>query len=104
MTGLVEIPYADIRCGSPVDLLRLHVSRAKTLAGASTNTFGLVSRLASAALLPLSDRASLNWLMRSNNPYLAEIRQSAELLRIRGVYTLNICFEWGCTTSAYETA
>jgi hypothetical protein len=104
MGGLIKIPYADIRNGTPVDLLETYATQARALTEACRDTFGLASRLASSAVLPLTDRASLNWLMRSNNPYLAEIRQFAEFLKVRGIYTLNICYEWGCTSSARETS
>jgi hypothetical protein len=41
---------------------------------------------------------SREWLIRTNNPYREEIRRCAEFLGGNGVYTFNLCFEWGCTS------
>jgi len=102
MNTLPQIPLADIRGGTSLDLLRLYPDKARALARAATNTFGFASRAAGALALPLGDRASRNWLQRAGNPYLAEIDALAELLKIRGVYFLNVCFEWGCTGGVWR--
>ncbi|MEI9996031.1 MAG: hypothetical protein WDM91_15655 [Rhizomicrobium sp.] len=97
MKTLPEIPFADIRGGTSLDLLKRYPDGARALARAATNSFGFASRVASALALPLGDRASRAWLVRAGNPFLPEIDALAELLQIRGVYFLNLCFEWGCT-------
>ena len=104
MSALPEIPFADIRGGTALDLLKLYPERAKALARAATNTFGVVSRTAGALALPLGDRASRNWMVRAGNPFLAEIDAMAALLQIRGVHFLNLCFEWGCTGGVWRSA
>ncbi|MEI9990506.1 MAG: hypothetical protein WDM86_10740 [Rhizomicrobium sp.] len=102
MGELPNIPYADIRGGTSLDLLRLYPDKARALARAATGTFGFASRAAGALALPLGDRASRNWLRRADNPFLSEIDALAELLQIRGVYFLNLCFEWGCTGGVWR--
>jgi hypothetical protein len=102
--ALPQIPFADIRGGSALDLLKLYPDTARALAQAAVNTFGAVSRAAGALALPLGDRASRRWLERSDNAYLREIDELAAFLGIRGVYFLNICFEWGCTSGVWDAA
>lgn len=104
MPGLPQIPFIDIRGGSPVDLLRRYPDRAKALAYATTRTFGLASQFGAWSLFPIMDRTSRAWLERNNNPYREEIRAFESTLGIRGVTTLNICFEWGCTSSVVRDA
>jgi hypothetical protein len=101
--SLIEIPYVDIRGGSPLDLVARYADRATSLAHASMEMFGPARHFARAVGLPLGDRASRKWLERYSNPYLGEIRAIADMLRIDGVYFLNVCFEWGCTSGAYKT-
>jgi len=97
---LVTIPLVE---GSSVDLLRRFPDKAKRLARAAENTFGLLSRAGSRLVMPMGDRISLAWLEKTANPYKAEIKELAGYLGIRGVYFLNICFEWGCTSGVWET-
>jgi hypothetical protein len=58
MLVLPEIPFADIRGGSPIDLLARFSDRAKTLARATTGTFGIASRVGARVAFPYLDRAS----------------------------------------------
>jgi hypothetical protein len=53
-------------------------------------------------VLPYADRLSRDWLIRTNNPFRDEIRHFAEGLDVTGVYALNLCFEWGCTSAVYS--
>lgn len=101
-TELPAIPLADIRGGTALDLLKLYPDRARALARAALNTHGFASRVAGALALPLGDRASRAWLQRAGNPFLPEIDALAELLQIRGVYFLNLCFEWSCTGGVWR--
>ncbi|MDE2132992.1 MAG: hypothetical protein KGM97_10080 [Alphaproteobacteria bacterium] len=103
MPTLVKIPYVDIRGYTPLELLFLYRRSAGALVEDARRTFGAVSRLASAVAMPWADRASHRWLAKSNNPYLHEIAAAAEALGIPGVYTLNVCLEWGCTSGAWRS-
>jgi hypothetical protein len=102
MSELVEIPLVDIRGGTSLDLVRRFPDQARAIARAATDTYGFVSRAAGAVALPLGDRASRAWMMRADNPYLAEIDALAQTLGIRGVHFLNLCFEWGCTGGVWR--
>jgi hypothetical protein len=103
MQPLVKIPYTDIRGYTPFELLYLHRRGARTLVEGAKRTFGEASRLTSALAMPWADRASRRWLEKSGNPYLHEIAASAESLGLPGVYTLNVCFEWGCTSGVWHS-
>ena len=104
MSGLAAIPYMDVRDGSPIDAARRFEGRARALADAARDTFGLASRIVAALAVPWTDRLSQSWLERTGNPYLGEINALAELLAIRGVHSLNLCFEWGCTSGVWPTS
>jgi len=99
---LPDIPFIDIRGATPVALLERFPDRARALAKATTRTFGLASELGARAAFPFMDRASRAWLERANNPYRDEILAFESVLGIEGVTTLNICFEWGCTSGAFR--
>jgi len=100
---LASIPYIDIRGGTQLDLLDAHLRGARDLMAAATRTFGPLGELASKAALPLGDRVSCRWLARNNNPYLDEIHAIADRVKRDGVYFLNVCFEWGCTSGVWQT-
>jgi hypothetical protein len=103
MPPLAKIAYADIRGHTPLELLFLHRKSARAMAEAAKRTFGMASQMLSAAALPMADRVSRRWLEKSHNPYLGEIDEMAATLDIPGVYTLNICLEWGCTGGVWRS-
>jgi hypothetical protein len=103
MDALISIPYVDIRKGTPFELLKAHLSGAHALVAAASGTYGPLGQIASLVALPLGDRASEIWLERAKNPYLDEVRAMASLLGRSGVYFLNVCFEWGCTSGVWRT-
>jgi hypothetical protein len=84
-----------------VQLVRDHPERAKELIDASRKTLGLFSEIVSHVLLPSGDRISRDWLIKTKNPYFDEIKYYADHLGVPGIYALNICFEWGCTSAVY---
>jgi hypothetical protein len=55
-----------------------------------------------AALLPAIDSATRRWLKRSQSPYTAEIETISTGLGFVGIWFLNGCYQWGCTTLARE--
>ena len=67
------------------------------------DVFGPAAGLARTIALPVADRISRDWLARTNDPYVGEIHALAARLGIPGVYALNVVFEWGCTSGAFET-
>lgn len=96
------IPFVDLRGKTPVDLLRAYPDRARALINAARRSYGALSYAASAALLPIADKASHRWLARTKNPYLHEAESFADILGMRGIYALNMSYEWGCTSGAYR--
>jgi len=103
MQPLVKIPYVDLGGYTPLELLFLHRRSALALAEGAKRTSGEASRLAGALAMPWTDRASRRWLEKAGNPYLREIEAMAEALDLPGVYTLNLCFEWGCTSGVWRS-
>ena len=100
MSPLPAIPLETV---SALDMVRRHPHRALAMAKAATETFGPASRLAARLLAPALDRASRDWMAWHGNPYLAEMDEMAAILGIAGVYALNTCFEWGCTSGVWPS-
>jgi len=97
------IPFIDLRGKNLVDLLRMFPDKAEELVNSARNTYGLASYVTSAALMPLADKYSRRWLAKNANPYLHEIESMADVLGVRGVFALNVCYEWGCTSGMWRT-
>jgi hypothetical protein len=55
-----------------------------------------------AGLLPAMDAMTRRWLLRSRSPYVAEVHAIAAELGYSGIWFLNGCYQWGCTTLACE--
>lgn len=98
----ISIPFVDLRGKTPVDLLRSYPDRALSLVKAARRSYGMASQLACIFGLPIADRYSHSWLKRTQNPYLYEIETFADIVRSRGIYTLNLHYEWACTTGVYR--
>lgn len=97
------IPFIDLRGKTPVDLLRSFPDKANVLIEGSAYVFGLASKLVSYAALPFMDKRSHAWLVETKNPFLYEIETFADILDVPGVFALNTCYEWGCTSGVYRT-
>ena len=95
------IPYADVRADGLKRLVDRYPNEARDLVQASRRTFGWLSDFPARFLLPRADRIARSWLARTRNPYLAEIDHYARQLGTDGIYALNICYEWGCTSAVY---
>ena len=98
-----SIPLVDLRGKTLVDLLRAYPDKAHDLIDSACKTYGLASSLGSRLALPITDKKSRAWLERAQNPYRHEIESMAEILESRGVYTFNVCYEWGCTSGVWRT-
>ena len=48
--------------------------------------------------MTIGDKVSWNWLKKTNNPYIDEIKQTSDVLGVDGAALLNISYEWACTT------
>jgi hypothetical protein len=96
------IPLIDIRNTTPEALVHLHPEKALNLLHASRNAFGIASRLAAPLALPFGDKLGTKWLNKTNNPYKQEIFAYQTTLNTKGIVALNLCYEWGCTSSVFE--
>ncbi len=96
------IPHIDIRESSPAAVAQMHRGMAVEFVKKMGHTFGFVSRVLLPFILPVTDYLSHLWLKKTNNPYLKEIEETARTIGKRGIYTMNMSYEWGCTSGAYD--
>ena len=97
------IPFIDLRGKNQIDLLRAFPDKAEALIQASRRTWGVFSYAASLLVMASAERRSHRWLKRSVSPYVHEIESFADLVKGKGVYSLNVAYEWACTSGAYTT-
>ena len=95
---LSPITIIDVRDGGPVRQAIDGRARAQAL---HDDCIAGWSRLA-AKLLPVGDFMTRRWLLRSRSPYVAEVHAIAVELGLPGVWLLNGCYQWVCTTLASE--
>lgn len=88
---------------SPAALCNAAQQQGRALLAATRKTYGILTDIPSRALLPLADRYAQQWLQQSQNPYHDEIAYYAKTLDVPGVFALNLSYEWGCTSGAYQT-
>jgi hypothetical protein len=86
------LPLIPLVEGGSIALLKAQLNVAHTLLGAAR-------RLYTPMGVALADKASLAWLRRTANPYLAEIGALAAMLGQPGLFMLNVSYEWGCTSA-----
>ena len=98
-----SIPFVDLRGKSPIDLLRAYPDKASDIIKAASRTYGLASHIASIVALPIADKKSLAWLKNNRNPYLYEIESFSEIMDKPGIISLNLSYEWACTSGTYRT-
>lgn len=99
-----KIPFIDLRGKTPIELLRAYPDKAKELVVAARKSYGVLSDIASGIVLPFIDTRSHNWLKNTANPYLHEIETFDSILETRGVFSLNLAYEWGCTSGAFHNS
>ncbi len=96
------IPLIDIRNNTPLTLVEMFPEKAIKLVNASRDTLGVFSHILSYALLPIGDKLGTSWLEKTNNPYKDEIFAYQAALSTKGIIALNLCYEWGCTSSVHQ--
>lgn len=89
-SNMPAIPVVDLSGASPEALAERHGDDARALVAAA-------KRMLPGPLLPLLDRFSRRWAMRSANPYRDEVARLESSIGA-GAWFMNFCFEWGCTT------
>ncbi len=92
VTALAQIPLIDVSQEGPVGLVSAQPARCAELVAAGSECYG-------GPFVRLADPLSRGWLTRSQNPYLGEIDAVAEVVARRGVYLLNLSYEWSCTSA-----
>lgn len=90
---LPTIPVIDCGRAGLSKLAELMPEAANRLLVAARRTY-------TPALMQIVDRRSVAWLGRNDSRYVEEIREIADRLKLPGVSTLNISYEWTCTSSA----
>ena len=98
MQALPSIRVADVPAGGLVQYAIDSRDRARAL---RDECVAWLPRRSSSTL-PLLDKATRNWLRRSQSPYVGEIEAIAKSLEHVGVWFLNGCYQWGCTALARE--
>jgi len=85
-----RIPYVDLGHAGPAALAETHRETAEALLQAGR-------RMIPYPFLPAMDMMSRRWAHRAGNPHLDEIATLSAALPT-GVWFMNLCFEWGCTS------
>jgi len=96
--GLAPIPVVDVREGGTLRLAREGSERARSLRDTCVAWFPAAAR----PLVPLLDGVARRWLMRSQSPYVEEVRAIAEVLGFPGIWFLNGSYQWSCTALARD--
>ena len=84
------IPLIDLGTAAPAALVESHRETAEALIAAGR-------RMLPGPLLPMLDGLSRRWAVRADNPHYGEIAALSAQLPT-GIWFMNLCFEWGCTT------
>ncbi len=95
---LPTIPVVDVRDGGTLRHAREGSERARRLRDTCVAWFPAAAR----PLLPVLDGVARRWLMRSQSPYVEEVRAIAALLGFPGIWFLNGSYQWSCTALARE--
>jgi hypothetical protein len=101
MQPFVKIPLVDLRGHTPLELLFLYRRQANILLD---GVMSLIGEGPGRVVAKATDGISRRWLEKANNPYLPEITLIANTLHRPGVYALNNCLEWGCTSGAWTSS
>lgn len=91
-----------IKNTSILDFCKQNRDTAHLLIKNSVSNRGLLTVLAKILILPIVDLISRKWLEKTNNPYYAEIKAYQESIKCSGVYAINLSYEWGCSSSAFN--
>ena len=94
--ALPAIPVVDARAS---DLTR-HCVEARQRTRDLRDECATFLPPAARGLLPAMDRVTRSWLRRSASPYVTEIEAITKAIGVSGVWFLNGCYQWGCTTLA----
>ena len=95
---LDPIPVVDLRDGGPLRHATEGRARARALRDGCIDWLPRVA----AGLLPAIDSVTRRWLLRSGSHYSNEVKAIAIELDFSGIWFLNGCYQWGCTSLSRE--
>ena len=93
-TPLPTIPLIDIGDAGPIALFESERARATEIVRLGREQYGPI-------VMGFLDRVSQLWAGYAGNPYVDEIRHIAGAVP-RGVWFMNLCFEWACTSGVMD--
>jgi hypothetical protein len=96
--SLPEIPAVDLRDCGPATHAAMARERVLALRNECVEWLPRAARVT----LPVVDALTRRWLRSSRSPYVGEIEAIAAALGHSGIWFLNGCYQWGCTTVARE--
>jgi hypothetical protein len=96
--SLASIPVVDVREGGTLRHAQEHSERALALRDTIIAWFPPFIR----PLVPMLDGVARRWLVRSQSPYVDEVRAIADLLGLPGTWFLNGSYQWSCTALARQ--
>lgn len=91
--ALPEIPVIDLEGEGPLALLDREAGRAEEILNAGRKQYG-------GLVIDLLDLLSRRWARRSGVPFLSDIEAAARRPLPRGLWFMNMAYEWGCTSRA----
>jgi hypothetical protein len=95
---VVAIPVVELSDGGPVRHVLESGAQARALRDACIGCLpGVVT-----TMLPVIDALTRRWLSRSCSRYTVEINAIATELGFSGIWFLNGCYQWACTSVARE--
>jgi hypothetical protein len=97
-SSLASIPIVDIREGGTLRHAQEGRERARALCDTAIAWFPPLIR----PFMPVLDGIARRWLMRSQSPYVDEVRAVAALLGFPGIWFLNGSYQWSCTALARD--
>ncbi len=95
--SLPDIPMFDARSAGLIGYAAVRRETALTLRNAS---FAPAPVFLSAPVLAGIDKLSMRWLRRSASPYVDDIEAMTHVLGFAGVASINMGYQFGCTTGA----
>jgi hypothetical protein len=98
LSELPSIPLIDVRDGGPLRHASEGRARAQGLRDTAISWFPRWLL----PLVPVLDGMARRWLVRSQSPYVDEVRAIAAMLGFPGIWFLNGSYQWSCTALARE--
>ncbi len=90
-----QIPLIDLGDAGRVQLLEAQRARAERLIRTARDRYG-------GWVIDTLDAATRRWARKGVTPYLDEMERAAAIGLPGGLWFMNLCLEWGCTTGAVD--